>query len=240
MMRRLRNTPSDLPYVGGIAESRAPAHTPCFTTVLACCFVRYDSFDILWFVVAYPASLVLAVSVGYVFAEVYYRRRGRIWKPSGIESALITVFGLLLSFTLLSSNNSLKERTGLIHQSSDAIAELHRESQLLPTAEQAVVRNFLLQLLALELAEHRPRQPQNLAHIRQLEQLGQRFWQQLGAAMHTPTARPDELRRLLPALNKLHSITFRLHYSYQERTPYYSFAAVYFLLGYWGAGGLHE
>ena len=81
-------------------------------------------FDVLWFTLAYPVSLLLAVALGYLVAEVHYRRRRKIWKPSGIENALITIFGLLLSFTLLSSNNTLKERTVLIHQSSDAVAEL--------------------------------------------------------------------------------------------------------------------
>ncbi|WBO85335.1 bestrophin-like domain [Hymenobacter yonginensis] len=182
--------------------------------------MRYSTFEVLWFVLAYPASLLLAVAVGYLFAEVYYRRRQRIWKPSGIESALITVFGLLLSFTLLSSNNSLKERTGLIHQTSDAIAELYRESQLLPAPERAAVQQFLLQLLQLELNEHRPRRPHDPAHIRRLERLDHQFWQQLSAAGRTSPARADRVRRLLPAFNKLDSNTFRLHYSYREGTPY--------------------
>lgn len=77
--------------------------------------MRHSLFDVLWFTLAYPVSLVLAVSVGYVVAELYYRRRGRVWKPSGIESALITIFGLLLSFTLLAFNNAPKERTALLY-----------------------------------------------------------------------------------------------------------------------------
>lgn len=182
--------------------------------------MRYSTFEVLWFVLAYPVSLLLAVAVGYLFAEVYYRRRQRIWKPSGIESALITIFGLLLSFTLLSSNNSLKERTGLIHQSSDAIAELYRESQLLPAPERAAAQQFLQLLLALELNEHRPRQPHDPAHIRRLEHLDHQFWQQLSAMARSSPARTDLVRRLLPSLNKLDANVFRLHYSYQEGTPY--------------------
>ena len=127
-------------------------------------------FDVLWFTLAYPVSLLLAVALGYLVAEVNYRRRGKIWKPSGIENALITIFGLLLSFTMLSSNNSLKERTALIHQSSDAVAELYRESQLLPTTGPAV-RDLLHQFLALELAEHRPQLVHDPTHTQKLENL---------------------------------------------------------------------
>ena len=172
-------------------------------------------FDILWFTLAYPVSLLLAVALGYLIAEVNYRRRGRIWKPSGIENALITIFGLLLSFTLLSSNNTLKERTVLIHQSSDAVAELYRESELLPAAGPAIVRGLLLRFLALELAEHRPKPLPDPAHARKIAVLDRQAWQQLRAAV-----RPEDVRRLLPALHKLSAATSRLHYSYQEGTPY--------------------
>jgi hypothetical protein len=96
-----------------------------------------------WLSIAYLAFLLAAVCIGYWFAEVHYRRRKVEWKPSGIESALITMFGLILSFTLLSSNNSLKERN-LIHQSSDAVAELYRESQLLPPTTHDTVQTYLI------------------------------------------------------------------------------------------------
>ena len=172
-------------------------------------------FDVLWFTLAYPVSLLLAVALGYLVAELNYRRRGRIWKPSGIENALITIFGLLLSFTLLSSNNTLKERTVLIHQSSDAVAELYRESELLPAAGPAIVRGLLLRFLALELAEHRPKPLPDPAHARKIAVLDRQAWQQLRAAV-----RPEDVRRLLPALHKLSAATSRLHYSYQEGTPY--------------------
>ncbi|GAA3932659.1 hypothetical protein [Hymenobacter algoricola] len=193
-------------------------------------------FDILLFTLAYPVSLLLAVAVGYLFAEVKYRRRGRIWKPSGIENALITIFGLLLSFTLLSSNNSLKERTVLIHQSSDAVAELYRESELLPAAGPAIVRGLLLRFLALELAEHRPKPLPDPAHTRKIGVLYRQAWQQLRDSVRTSTLRPDDMRRLLPAFHKLSAATSRLHYSYQEGTPYSIIGLL--LISSWAIGAL--
>ena len=188
-------------------------------------------FDVLWFTLAYPVSLLLAVALGYLIAEVNYRRRGKIWKPSGIENALITIFGLLLSFTLLSSTNTLKERTVLIHQSSDAVAELYRESELLPAAGPAIVRGLLLRFLALELAEHRPKPLPDPAHARKIAVLDRQAWQQLRAAV-----RPEEVRRLLPALHKLSGATSQLHYSYQEGTPYSIVALL--LISSWAIGVL--
>ena len=193
-------------------------------------------FDTLFFTLAYPLSLLLAVAVGYLFAEISYRRRGRIWKPSGIENALVTIFGLLLSFTLLSSNNSLKERTILIHQSSDAVAELYRESELLPSAGPVIVRGLLLRFLALELAEHGPKPLPDPAHARKIMVLYRQAWQQLRDAIRASTLRPDDVRRLLPAFYKLNNATSRLHYSYQEGTPYPIIALL--LISSWAIGVL--
>ncbi|QNE42359.1 hypothetical protein F1C16_22320 (plasmid) [Hymenobacter sp. NBH84] len=177
-------------------------------------------FEVLWFTLAYPVSLLLAVFIGYVVAEYNYRRRGFQWKPSGIESALITIFGLLLSFTLLSSNNSLKERTTFIHQSSDAVTELYRESQLLPPAERVAIRSFLLQFLSLELRAHRPGRTQVPEHSRQLAALYRQSWQRFRGSMAATSTEAVAVRRLLPAFNSLSSATSRLHYANQERTPY--------------------
>jgi len=179
----------------------------------------HSLFDTLWFTFAYPVSLLLAVGIGYAFAEVYYRRRHQVWKPSGIESALITIFGLLLSFTLLSSSNALKERTALIHQAADAVLELHQESQLLPRADQVAIRVFLLRFLRLELMEHRPGRPHDPAHTRQLTTLYTQVWRPFRNTMRAVPTRAAGLRQLLPAFNRLQAATSRLHYANQERTP---------------------
>lgn len=176
--------------------------------------------EILWFTVAYPVSLLIMVAIGYFLAERNYRRRARIWKPSGIENALITIFGLLLSFTLLAANNSLRDRTTLIHQTSDAVTELYRESQLLPPAESTVIRSFLLQFLALELQEHQAGHVQDATHPLQLAQLYNQAWQAFRVPLTATTPQATALQRLVPAFNRLNSATSRLHYARQERTPY--------------------
>ena len=157
--------------------------------------------ETLWSTVAYPVSLLLMVAVGYLVAERNYRRHALIWKPLGIESALITICSLLLSFTLLASNNALRGRAVLIHQTSDAVTELHPESQQLPPAYYAAVRAFLLRFLALGLREHRADQPPTAAHPLQLTGL---YGQACCAlreplATPTPTSRTTALRHLVPA-----------------------------------------
>jgi hypothetical protein len=179
----------------------------------------HSLFNAVWLSAAYFFSLLAAVCVGYWFADVRYRRLNREWKASGIESALITMFGLILSFTLLSSNNSLKERTNLIHQSSDAVAELYRESQLLPPVARDSVRSYLLRFLALELQEHQPDHLIKETHTQKLAAINRRFWQQLVGTVRTQQLPQADLQLLLPAYNRFNVNVFRLHYSFQERTP---------------------
>lgn len=174
--------------------------------------------DAMWLSAAYTASLLAAVSIGYWFAEVRYRRRGIEWKASGIENALITNFGLLLSFTLLSSNNSLKELTNFIHQSSNAVAELYRESQLTAPTSHDSVRAYLLWFLALELKAHKPGPMSGDAHTQELSKVNRLFWQRLTHSVHDKQLQTFDLQLLLPAYNKFNVNVYRLHGCLQERT----------------------
>lgn len=194
-----------------------------------------SAFEMLWFTLAYPVSLVVAVAVGYWFGEVFYRRRQLLWKPSGIESALITIFGLLLSFTLLSSNNALRERTALIHETAGALGEVYQESQLLPAPEQAAIRAVLLRFLALELAQHGAGQSPPAGHARQLTQLYWQAWHQFGLGPAGQLSGPA-LRQLLPAFNRLSAASSRLHYANQDRTPHA--IIVLLVLSSWAIGAL--
>ena len=83
----------------------------------------------------------------------------------------------------------------------------------------------------MELAEHRPKPLPDPAHARKTAVLDRQAWQQLRAAVQ-----PEEMHWLLPALHKLSAATSRLHYSYQEGTPYAIIALL--LISSWAIGVL--
>ena len=77
--------------------------------------------DSIYFDFFYFVTLIASVACGYLLAHYYYFRGQRTWKVSGIENAVVGFYGLLLSFTLVQSSVSNKERIDLVHKESDAI-----------------------------------------------------------------------------------------------------------------------
>ena len=84
----------------------------------------FDFIDSDIFTILYPLVLTGMIIVGYAIATKYYYRRQVAWKASGIENGILGLFGLLLSFTLLMSGNAQKERTNIVHQMADGVAQM--------------------------------------------------------------------------------------------------------------------
>lgn len=100
--------------------------------------------------------LILPILAATVFTGAWFARRsvrlhGTRWNRSGLESSLIGAYGLLLSFGFFLSGNVHREYAALVHDQSEVLAKLYRESQLLPAEEGAVVRDRIRAILALEV-----------------------------------------------------------------------------------------
>ena len=61
--------------------------------------------DSQFITIAYPILLTACVVIGYLIAKRKYVKKNKEWKATGIESAVIGIFSLLLSFTFLASND---------------------------------------------------------------------------------------------------------------------------------------
>src|SRR5262249_33272685 len=103
------------------------------------------------FSLLYPILLISSVVLGFYLAQRYYRGQNKTWKASGIENGVIGIFSLLISFTLLSSNNSLKDRNSLIHQQADALAQMNREAQFLSPQQRREVNRFIIDHINIEM-----------------------------------------------------------------------------------------
>jgi len=101
--------------------------------------------DSLFFSFFYFLVLVGSVLLGYYLAQRFYLQRNKPWEKSGIESSLIGFFALVISFTLSAAYTSSHDRNKLIHEQGNALAQMHRESLLLPTPLRMNVKQYLLQ-----------------------------------------------------------------------------------------------
>lgn len=103
----------------------------------------YQLLDSVFFSIFYPVLLICSVLLGFYIAEKNYRQKKREWKPSGSETGVIGLFGLLLSFTFLSSNTEFRERLTNIHGESDNVADLRRQSLFVSDSLKHMTREYL-------------------------------------------------------------------------------------------------
>ncbi len=174
----------------------------------------------------YPAILAAMVILGYWIADKYYRKKNKTWAGSGIENAIIGLYALLLSFTLLSSGNMQGDRNSLVHHASDAAAQISRSSVFFTDRFGAKIKDHLSGYLGVQIRFYEGKIKSRGDALREMGRLNERFMKELSVlAAESPSAR-EEVKTFMPMYNELNAAFYRLVYSFDERTP----AIIMFLL----------
>lgn len=174
--------------------------------------------DSTFFSFLFPVMLILCVGGGYYGAYRSYKHKHETWKMSGAETSIIGFFALLLSFTLLSAGNAIKERTNLIHQQSDGLAQLYRNAYFLPDTLQLRAKKYLLTHIELILSFQQEKKSNKDSVELQINYNNEAFIHFLSILKKSDTNKVD-VTALLPSFNLLAATSFRILYSYEERTP---------------------
>jgi hypothetical protein len=66
-------------------------------------------FDHPWYFAVYAALLQGSVACGFALAHFQYLRKERDRRPTGLEAAIIGLFGLMLSFTFLAAHSAARD-----------------------------------------------------------------------------------------------------------------------------------
>lgn len=177
-----------------------------------------DFFDSDLFTVLYPLVLISMIFAGFFIARKYYFKRQVTWKASGIENGILGLFGLLISFTLLMSGNAQKERTVMIHQMGDAVAQMKNAADVLAPEDEEAVYAYLRLHIDQHLALYRQEIVSASDLVDNLNNLNENFWPSLHYKNDSADFNKD-VHLLLPIYNQLNSASFKLAYSYSERIP---------------------
>jgi len=175
--------------------------------------------DSVLFTILYPVTLLIAVILGYGIARKFYVRQNKEWKASGVEASVIGIFALLLSFTFLSSNNSMKDRLKTLHETSDAAANLRRESLFLSNDIKEATKQYLISYLDIlgNFKTHYLAGENKL--IGEIEFVNGNYLSLLISRNKLNPEGKQEVQLLLPYFNELNAHFYRTFYSYDERTP---------------------
>lgn len=100
---------------------------------------------IICYVILLFASLISGIRYGAMY------KKKRTWESSGIENAIIGIFGLIISFTFLQAGNAHKERSANLHREVNNISMLYRYSRELPDPMHRYTQKMLTGFLQNQL-----------------------------------------------------------------------------------------
>lgn len=171
----------------------------------------YALIDTEWFSFLFPVLLLSSIVIGHFLAKRREKKTGRPAGFSGVESAVIGFFALLISFTLASAGNSYKERISLIHQQSSHLAQLYRAAMDKPDSVKASVAQFLLTHIKIQTTNSLSAADFEESTLQQIGNNNARFLEQMKQS--------GQLQAMLPVFNSVSDQTYKLVYSYDERLP---------------------
>lgn len=175
-------------------------------------------FDHPWCFPIYAIALVASVAGGFALAHFQFHRKKQDWRPTGLEAAIIGLFGLMLSFTFLAAHNATRERNRTVHEQADALATMRRNSLFLPAPLKQETRHFLRAHLAVQLRL-------DSAQFDRREEVHARVERIMGNYLTTLTEHAADstmapgVHTLLHDLSAVSSTYYRAYYGHEERIP---------------------
>lgn len=196
-----------------------PYNLKVFSTKAKNYIMWVNLIDSVYFTILYPVTLTAFVMIGYFITRKQYIAKNKPWKASGIETSVIAIFALLLSFTFLSSNNSMKARTALMHETSNASANLRRMSLLTDDPVKTATKEYLINYLEI-MRDFRARYLQGEDRlVNDVEAVNGNYLTRLTSLSKLNPADREDVQRLMPYFNALNSHFYQILSSYNERTP---------------------
>src|SRR6267142_5115086 len=128
---------------------------------------------------------------------------------SSVDSAVFSLYGLLLAFTFSGAPARLDTRRQLIAQEANAIGTAYLRVDLLPADLQPAMRQQFRDYLDSRLETYRKFKDieADKAGLAKSAQLQQEIWSQAVAATRSGASHAEAGKLLLPALNEMINIT---------------------------------
>jgi hypothetical protein len=179
-----------------------------------------DFFESTWFTIIDLLLLFISVAGGYIIARKRYYKHQRQWKPSGTENAIVGFYSLLISFALLSSGNSHKDRTNMVHQHADALSAIYREGQYSGGVVRNLITDYTIQILSCNVALGKEENRTKRAILDKTnDSLYRSFFAAIERLNKDGSLSDNEKRFYLDKLHTAIALDYHLQYSDEERTP---------------------
>jgi hypothetical protein len=172
-----------------------------------------------FFTVIYPLILVLSVILGAIIARKTWINKKIDWKSSGVDSSVVAIYSLLLSFTFFASNNLMRDRLVILNNMKDYSASIRKTSLFTGDSIQDATKKYLVGYLTI-LSDFKTHYLKSEIQLKlDIDDLNGHYLSALSSmAKRDPLLKSDALT-LIPYINQLNGSFIRFVHSYDVRTP---------------------
>lgn len=172
-----------------------------------------------FFTIIYPLFLVLSVIAGSTIARKTWVNKKIDWKSSGVDSSVVAIYSLLLSFTFFASNNLMRDRLLILNNMKEASASLHRVSLLANDSVRYATGRYLTGYLSVMCNFKQQYLTSEEMLWSQIENWNHSYMTTLAAMAKKDAAIKNDAFNLMPSVNQLNGNFIRFLHSYDVRTP---------------------
>jgi hypothetical protein len=172
-----------------------------------------------FFTVIYPLVLVLSVILGAIIARRTWVNKKIEWKSSGVDSSVVAIYSLLLSFTFFASFNLMRDRLVILNNMKDYAGSIRRTSMLTDDSVQAPTKKYLIGYLTI-MSDFKSRYLKSELQLREdVINLNGQYLNALSALSKRDPVFKNDALILMPYVNQLNGSFIRFVHSYDVRTP---------------------
>ncbi|WP_316806349.1 hypothetical protein [Pedobacter agri] len=195
-------------------------------------------FQYIFFLLIYPALLLLSVSLGTRYAA-HRTKLNKSWTNIGLESSLMSIYALLLSFALAGSSNHASQRNEEIYSVADKLSLVIKKSKYYEDELKRGVQKYLITFFSIHQHNLNPNAKESEYVVKQILHNDQQLDYFLIDYQKKHIESRAEISEITTNSSALRSAYIRLTQNYGKNTPtliisiliLYSFL-MGFLIGY--------
>lgn len=175
-------------------------------------------FQYVFFFCIYPVILYLSIYLGGLYAKRRIKLN-KIWKSIGLESSLVSIYALLLSFSLVLSSNHAEKRNDEIYAVADKLSILVKKSKYHDTTIKNSLQVYLKGFFEIHDQNLKTGRITKEKVISKLMAIDQQLDDRLIAYQKLNPEKSHEIDQLTSYTSDLRSSYIRLTENYDQSTP---------------------
>jgi hypothetical protein len=172
----------------------------------------------LFFFLVYPGLLYFSIYLGGLYAKRRIKQ-SKAWKSIGLESSLVGIYALLLSFSLVLSSNHAEDRNKEIYNVADKLSILVKKAKYYDEPLKTNVQNYLKQFFLIHDKNLKVNGLEKEVVVAKIIQLDQKLDDFMIDYQKINPSSKSEISEIATYLSNLRSSYIRLTESYGQSTP---------------------